>query len=162
MCDHRAQVVEPKVRAYLYTWGDGRHTAEGEFIPVRAHLSPDSCHHAQHASSGLPMNTLWCTCVTTAYSAGCTCHSMCHAALDHDLQMRSTRLGLQMLATPHVVTTLTYIARLHSVSWPPLQVRSEELDLGNIDGLLLLPITIEHTIDERSPLCGLTHASLQV
>lgn len=40
--------------------------------------------------------------------------------------------------------------------------RSEELDLGNIDGLLLLPITIEHTIDERSPLCGLTHASLQV
>lgn len=67
------QVVEPNVRAYLYTWGDGRHTAEGEFIPVR----------------------------------------------------------------------------------------SEELDLGNIDGLLLLPITIEHTIDERSPLCGLTHASLQ-
>jgi hypothetical protein len=45
---------------------------------------------------------------------------------------------------------------------PALQVRSEELDLGNIDGLLLLPITIEHTIDERSPLCGLTHASLQV
>lgn len=43
-----------------------------------------------------------------------------------------------------------------------MQVRSEELDLGNIDGLLLLPITIEHTIDERSPLCGLTHASLQV
>jgi hypothetical protein len=40
MCDHRAQVVEPKVRAYLYTWGDGRHTAEGEFIPVRAQPSP--------------------------------------------------------------------------------------------------------------------------
>ncbi len=30
-----AQVVEPKVRAYLYTWGEGRMTAEGEFIPVR-------------------------------------------------------------------------------------------------------------------------------
>ena len=29
------QVVEPKVRAYLYTWGEGRMTAEGEFIPVR-------------------------------------------------------------------------------------------------------------------------------
>ncbi len=41
-------------------------------------------------------------------------------------------------------------------------MRSEELDLGNIDGLLLLPITIEHTIDERSPLCGHTHESLEV
>ena len=40
MYDHRAQVVEPKVRAYLYTWGDGRHTAEGEFIPVRTQSSP--------------------------------------------------------------------------------------------------------------------------
>ncbi len=29
------QVVEPKVRAYLYTWGEGRMTAEGEFIPCR-------------------------------------------------------------------------------------------------------------------------------
>ena len=29
------QVVEPKVRAYLYTWGEGRMTAEGEYIPVR-------------------------------------------------------------------------------------------------------------------------------
>ena len=42
-----------------------------------------------------------------------------------------------------------------------IPVRSEELDLGNIDGLLLLPITIEHTIDERSPLCGHTHDSLE-
>ncbi len=42
-----------------------------------------------------------------------------------------------------------------------IPVRNEELDLGNIDGLLLLPITIEHTIDERSPLCGHTHDSLK-
>ena len=33
--DVTVQVVEPKVRAYLYTWGEGRMTAEGEFIPVR-------------------------------------------------------------------------------------------------------------------------------
>ena len=33
-CDG-AQVVEPKVAAYLYTWGEGRMTAEGEHIPVR-------------------------------------------------------------------------------------------------------------------------------
>ena len=30
-----AQVVEPKVKAYLYTWGEGRRTAEGEHIPAR-------------------------------------------------------------------------------------------------------------------------------
>lgn len=31
---------------------------------------------------------------------------------------------------------------------------------GYIDGMLLLPLIIEHTIDERSPLCGHTHDSL--
>ena len=82
---------------------------------------------------------------------------MCHAALNHYLQIRSTRLdatnGKLMRYSLHDPTTASCLQ---------LQVRSEELDLGNIDGLLLLPITIEHTIDERSPLCGLTHASLQV
>ena len=66
------QVVEPKVKAYLYTWGAGRTTAEGEHIPVRI----------------------------------------------------------------------------------------EELDIGYIDTMLILPLIIEHTIDERSPLCGHTHDSL--
>ncbi len=33
-----AQVVEPKVAAYLYTWGEGRMTAEGEHIPVRVEV----------------------------------------------------------------------------------------------------------------------------
>jgi hypothetical protein len=28
-------VVQPSVKAFLYTWGAGRTTAEGEFIPVR-------------------------------------------------------------------------------------------------------------------------------
>jgi Inward rectifier potassium channel C-terminal domain len=67
-------VVEPKVNAYLYTWGDGRVTAEGEYIPLRV----------------------------------------------------------------------------------------EQLDIAYIDGMLLLPITIEHTIDETSPLCGHTYDSLSV
>ena len=67
-----AQVVEPKVRAYLYTWGEGRITAESERIPVRV----------------------------------------------------------------------------------------ESIELDYIDGMLLLPLIIEHTIDERSPLCGHTHSSL--
>ena len=67
-----AQVVEPKVRAYLYTWGEGRISAEGERIPVRV----------------------------------------------------------------------------------------EPIELDYIDGMLLLPLIIEHTIDERSPLCGHTHISL--
>ena len=67
-----AQVVEPKVRAYLYTWGEGRKTAEEEKIPVRV----------------------------------------------------------------------------------------ESIELDYIDGMLLLPLIIEHTIDERSPLCGHTFESL--
>lgn len=39
-------------------------------------------------------------------------------------------------------------------------VRVEALDVDYIDGMLLLPLIIEHTIDERSPLCGHTHDSL--
>ncbi|KAK9825397.1 hypothetical protein WJX81_000403 [Elliptochloris bilobata] len=68
----RTPVVEPKAKAYLYTWGQGRTTSEGEFIPVRV----------------------------------------------------------------------------------------EELNIGYIDGMLLLPLIIEHTIDERSPLIGHTFESL--
>ncbi|KAL4443440.1 hypothetical protein ABPG75_011177 [Micractinium tetrahymenae] len=68
----RTQVIEPRVKAFLYTWGEGRVTAEGEYIPVRC----------------------------------------------------------------------------------------EQLDLAYIDGMLLLPLIIEHVIDERSPLCGHTHDSL--
>ncbi len=36
----------------------------------------------------------------------------------------------------------------------------EDLDIGYIDGMLLLPLVEEHNIDERSPLCGHTHESL--
>ncbi|KAK2080060.1 hypothetical protein QBZ16_002456 [Prototheca wickerhamii] len=68
----KTQVVDPKIKAYLYTWGEGRITAEGERVPVRV----------------------------------------------------------------------------------------EELDIGYIDGMLILPLTIEHTIDEVSPLWGHTHDSL--
>lgn len=73
VADIRAtQVVEPRIKVYLYTWGDGRLTAEGECIPVRV----------------------------------------------------------------------------------------EPLQVDYIDGQLLLPLIIEHTVDERSPLCGHTHDSL--
>ena len=67
------QVTEARLKVFLYTWGEGRITAEGEAIPVRV----------------------------------------------------------------------------------------EELDLNELDGQLLLPLTLEHTIDERSPLCGHTHDSLK-
>lgn len=33
----KTQVVDPKIKAYLYTWGDGRITAEGERVPGGAH-----------------------------------------------------------------------------------------------------------------------------
>ncbi|KAL3145430.1 hypothetical protein ABBQ38_001675 [Trebouxia sp. C0009 RCD-2024] len=41
-----------------------------------------------------------------------------------------------------------------------IPAKIEELDIGYIDGMLLLPLVEEHTIDERSPLCGHTHQSL--
>lgn len=46
-----------------------------------------------------------------------------------------------------------------------IPVRVEELAMGSpgslgVDGMLILPLIIEHTIDERSPLCGHTHDSL--
>lgn len=40
-------------------------------------------------------------------------------------------------------------------------MRCEALEIGYIDGMLILPLIIEHTIDELSPLCGHTHDSLQ-
>ena len=43
-----------------------------------------------------------------------------------------------------------------------IPVRIEELDIGYIDGMLLLPLVVEHTIDERSPLYGHTYESLRV
>lgn len=42
-----------------------------------------------------------------------------------------------------------------------IPVRIESLDIGYIDGQLLLPLIEEHTIDERSPLCGHTYMSLK-
>lgn len=38
----------------------------------------------------------------------------------------------------------------------------EELDLEYNEGVMLLPIMALHTIDERSPLWGYSHDSLQV
>lgn len=43
--------------------------------------------------------------------------------------------------------------------------RVEELAMGSpgslgVDGMLILPLIIEHTVDEKSPLCGHTHDSL--
>jgi Inward rectifier potassium channel C-terminal domain len=43
-----------------------------------------------------------------------------------------------------------------------IPVRCERLELGALDGMLLLPLVAEHTIDERSPLHGHTYDSLTV
>lgn len=37
------KVVEPAVKGYLYTWGKGRTTAEGEHIPTR--IEQMEIHH---------------------------------------------------------------------------------------------------------------------
>jgi len=38
----------------------------------------------------------------------------------------------------------------------------QELHINYMDPTLLLPVTVEHTIDERSPLIGHTQQSLTV
>ena len=41
------------MRAFLYTWGGGRTTAEGEHIPFR--MDPIELQHAEHVSLVLPL-----------------------------------------------------------------------------------------------------------
>ncbi len=41
------------MRAFLYTWGGGRTTAEGEHIPFR--MDPIELQHADHISLVLPL-----------------------------------------------------------------------------------------------------------
>ena len=41
------------MRAFLYTWGGGRTTAEGEHIPFR--MDPIALQHAEHVSLVLPL-----------------------------------------------------------------------------------------------------------
>ena len=41
-----------------------------------------------------------------------------------------------------------------------IPAKIEDLDIGYIDGMLLLPLVEEHMIDERSPLCSHSHESL--
>ena len=41
------------MRAFLYTWGGGRITAEGEHIPFR--MDPIELQHADHISLVLPL-----------------------------------------------------------------------------------------------------------
>lgn len=66
------------------------------------------------------------------------------------------RLPASLLAEwPAVASSVYRNLRL----WAP---QVEEMDLDFNEGMMLLPITAEHTIDERSPLWGHSHDSLQV
>lgn len=82
---------------------------------------------------------------------------------------------MNLLNTPNVATShllLQVIApcvKAYLYTWGEARLtceteripaKIEELDIGYIDGMLLLPLVEEHTIDERSPLCGHTHQSL--
>ena len=102
------QVVDPKIKAFMYTWGEGRVTAEGERIPGAVQGQGRAC-------GGLS---------TKAFA----CCSLAVAAL-------GTRLPF-----PQPITLL-----LSAPACLPA-VRCEPLDIGYIDGMLLLPLIIEHTI----------------
>lgn len=70
-------------------------------------------------------------------------------------------LGLQVIA-PSVRAFLYTWGGRKTAEGEKIPVRIEELELGYIDGMLLLPLVVEHTIDERSPIYGHTYDSLTV
>ena len=90
------QVVSPRVRAFLYTWGGGRTTAEGEHIPFR--MDPIELQHADHISLVLPLT------------------------LEHEIDERSPLYG-------HTYDSLTVggIAPPHARSGPALEPAQDRL-----------------------------------
>lgn len=73
----------------------------------------------------------------------------------------SIYLAMQVIA-PSVRAFLYTWGGRKTAEGEKIPVRIEELDLGYIDGMLLLPLVVEHTIDERSPIYGHTYDSLTV
>lgn len=141
--------MEPHVKTFLYTWGSGRVTAEGEKIPGGGR-DVRSRGKGSFAEIGVFRVAASRFCMGPGALSRCCPWSALERAHGCCLGRRA---HLNLDGSPsHTIHTQTYPC-LHAV-------RCEALDIGYIDGMLLLPLIIEHTIDERSPLCGHTHDSL--
>jgi len=61
---------------------------------------------------------------------------------------------------PKITAYLYTLARRTTAEGEPIPFRVEPLKVSYSDGMLLLPVTIEHTIDNASPLYGHSHETL--
>jgi len=63
---------------------------------------------------------------------------------------------------PRIRAFMYSFARRVTAEGEVIPMRTEELEISYSDGLMLLPVTVEHVIDEKSPLYGHTHETLLV
>ena len=73
---------------------------------------------------------------------------------------RPSILLLQVIAPRVKAYLYTWGEPRYTIEGDRIRAKMEDVDIGYIDGMLLLPLVEEHNIDERSPLCGHTHESL--
>ena len=66
------------------------------------------------------------------------------------------------MINPRIRAFLYIFAERVTAEGEHIPVRTEELEITYSDGLMLLPVTVEHVIDEKSPLYGHTHDTLLV
>jgi len=174
----QTQVVSPTVSAVLYTW-TARTTAEGEHIPVRPTLRSDGPGRQQAGfAPARPIQPRARECVSSLLllesatlricsplSPGCFVTKVRTSSVGAYIVKqagRSSTLHAWLCSGPARSCTAEPHARLGSGLLPP-QVRADPLELTPpAPLLLLLPVVMEHTVDERSPLFGHTSDSLTV
>ena len=69
--------------------------------------------------------------------------------------------GAQVI-NPRIRAFMYSFAQRVTAEGEVIPMRTEELEISYSDGLMLLPVTVEHVIDEKSPLYGHTHDTLLV
>jgi hypothetical protein len=129
------QVIEPRVQAFLYTWGAGRVTAEGEQIPGGGRAG--RAGHALPGSSALALAVVEASCLQVQRKM----RAVWCEALGRLTQLPVFVNDCQTAFATHGQHVLYCLYCLYCPA-----VRCEALDIGYIDGMLLLPLIVEHNI----------------
>jgi hypothetical protein len=150
---HRhTQAIGPRIKAVLYTWTAGRRTAEGEDAELAVQVGPG------RGPAGL---------LRPPAAPGL---NRVQRALGMQARMqtgRSRRLSTGMppreaawpATAPKSCVACTQPSAPQRLPSPPAS--RQELTVHYRDPMLLMPVVCEHAIDERSPLYGHTHDSLE-
>lgn len=131
------QAIQPVLKALLYTWQPGRRTAEGEELGVSVQV----------------------TAACRAFGNRTGPSARTDPCVRRNSQPRLTRASASACADQGEAGPSHQPLRPRFAP-PPLL--AQELPLSYRDPSLLMPVVVEHTIDERSPLYGHTHDSLEV